>query len=65
MCEEIGLTPDLLQTSHLAARLNGYLAGVGQLVEFEKDILKFGLPEKVADYVREQWEKNKGGSLYC
>lgn len=65
LCEELGLTPALLQTSHIAARLNSYLVGVGDLQDLEKDISKLGLTDKIASYVRSQWKQNEGGSLYC
>ncbi|KAG5887831.1 hypothetical protein JTB14_022689 [Gonioctena quinquepunctata] len=65
ICEELGLTPELLQTSHVAARLNGYIAGVGKEEDFERDVVKLGLPEKVAKFVRDHLKENAGGSLYC
>lgn len=65
LCEILGLTPTLLQTSHIAARLNGYLVGVGKHKNLEKDLNKFGLPDNVADYVRTRFNENEGGSLYC
>lgn len=65
LCEELGLTPELLQTSHVAARLNGYLVGVGTLENFEKDIPKLALTDKIASFVRAQLIENEGGSLYC
>lgn len=63
--EILELTPTLLQTSNIAARLNGYLVGVGKLKHLEQDIKRFGLPENVADYVRSRFKDNEGGSLYC
>nr|XP_023025535.1 peptide methionine sulfoxide reductase [Leptinotarsa decemlineata] len=65
ICDELELTPELLQTSHVAARLNGYVAGVGTEEDFEDDVVKLGLPEKVADFVRDQLKDNAGGNLYC
>lgn len=65
LCEELGLTSELLQKSHIATRLNGYLVGVGILEDIEKDIIKLGLTEKMANYIRTQWKQNEGGSLYC
>ncbi|CAH1155636.1 unnamed protein product [Phaedon cochleariae] len=65
VCDEIGLTPELLQTSHVAARLNGYVAGVGKEEQFEEDVVSFGLPKTVADFVRNQMKENYGGNLYC
>jgi len=34
LCETLGLNPGLLQTSHVAAKLNGYLVGVGGVNNF-------------------------------
>ncbi|KAJ8966844.1 hypothetical protein NQ317_016224 [Molorchus minor] len=65
LCEALVLTPELLQTSHTAARLNGYLAGVGKEEDFEKDAAKLGLTEKMASYIRRHFKDNFGGSLYC
>lgn len=65
LAEAIGLTPMLLQTSHLAARLNGYLVGLGGLEQFNAEVERFGLTEKMADYVRTQIHKNEGGNLSC
>lgn len=64
-CRDLGLTAALLQTSHLAARLNGYLVGVGKPDDFEKDIVKLGLTSNLADYVRKHYRENKGGNLFC
>ncbi|KAK4877078.1 hypothetical protein RN001_009584 [Aquatica leii] len=38
LCKAIMLTPELLQKSHVAARLNGYVAGVGTKEALEKDL---------------------------
>ncbi|CAH1968257.1 unnamed protein product [Acanthoscelides obtectus] len=65
LCEELGLTPALLQTSHVATRLNGYIVGVGKQQDFEKDVVTLGLSEKVAKYVRSHLLENEGGNLYC
>ncbi|CAH1115371.1 unnamed protein product, partial [Psylliodes chrysocephalus] len=65
LCDELGLTSKLLQTSHAAARLNGYVAGVGKPEDLEKDIIKLGLSEKAGKYLRVQYAENKGGALYC
>ncbi|KAK9881616.1 hypothetical protein WA026_016488 [Henosepilachna vigintioctopunctata] len=65
LVKELGITPENLKTSHLAARLNGYLAGVGKLEDLEKDCIELGLPEKTSTYVKAQWKQNEGGTLYC
>uniref|UniRef100_A0AAR5PSU7 peptide-methionine (S)-S-oxide reductase n=1 Tax=Dendroctonus ponderosae TaxID=77166 RepID=A0AAR5PSU7_DENPD len=63
--EELNISPDQLQTSQIAARLNGYLAGVGKLQDLEKDVKVLGIPEKIASFVKIQYLDNEGGSLYC
>lgn len=39
--------------------------GVGGMEQFEEEVDKLGLTEKIADYVRNELIKNKGGNLYC
>lgn len=41
-----------LITSHVACRLNGYLAQSGSVSDFEKEWTNWEVPEKVAEYVR-------------
>lgn len=65
LCRSIGLDSTKLQTSHLAARLNGYLVGVGGKTQFEKEVSQLGLSEKQAEYVRRELERNEGGGLAC
>ncbi|OWR43812.1 methionine sulfoxide reductase [Danaus plexippus plexippus] len=65
LCRSLGLDSSKLQTSHLAARLNGYLVGVGGRSQFEEEVNKLGLSEKQADYVRHEIERNEGGGLAC
>ncbi|XP_058462848.1 peptide methionine sulfoxide reductase-like isoform X2 [Malaya genurostris] len=52
MTQGLGLTPDLLMTSHVAARLNGYLAGCGDLEQFETETEYLGLSEEQIQYVK-------------
>ncbi|XP_076259498.1 methionine sulfoxide reductase A isoform X4 [Rhynchophorus ferrugineus] len=65
IAEELNLTPELLQTSEVAAKLNGYIAGVGTVEEFEKDVKRLAIPEKIASFVKIQLLENMGGTLYC
>ncbi|KOB72754.1 Ecdysone-induced protein 28/29kD [Operophtera brumata] len=65
LCRSLGLDSSKLQTSHLAARLNGYLVGVGGMNMFEQEVEKLGLSEKQAEYVRREIERNEGGGLAC
>ncbi|XP_066251117.1 peptide methionine sulfoxide reductase isoform X1 [Euwallacea similis] len=63
--EELNLTPEQLQTSTAAAKLNGYVAGVGSREDLERDLKMLGIPEKIASFVRIQYSENEGGNLYC
>ncbi|CAH0546460.1 unnamed protein product [Brassicogethes aeneus] len=65
LCKDIGLTPELLQSSHIAAKLNGYVAGLGTIEDLEKIAAKYNLTEKITSYVRQQMKENEGGSLFC
>ncbi|CAB3220121.1 unnamed protein product [Arctia plantaginis] len=65
LCISLGLDSSKLQTSHLAARLNGYLVGVGGRSQFEQEVQSLGLSEKQAEYVRRELERNEGGGLAC
>ncbi|KAL4711990.1 hypothetical protein ACJJTC_003657 [Scirpophaga incertulas] len=65
LCRSLGINAARLQTSHLAARLNGYLVGVGGKAQFEEEVGKLGLSESQADYVRRELERNEGGGLAC
>ncbi|XP_039755354.1 peptide methionine sulfoxide reductase [Pararge aegeria] len=65
LCRSLGLDSSKLQTSHLAARLNGYLVGVGGKTQFEQEVVRLGLSEKQAEYVRRELERNEGGGLAC
>lgn len=65
LCNAIGLNRTLLQTSHLAARLNGFVVGLGGMEQFEEELQNYGLDDKVANYVRKQLIENKGGTLSC
>lgn len=55
----------MLQTSHVAAKLNGYLVGVGGSAQFMEEASKLGLTEKQIDYVYRHAKDNEGGALYC
>lgn len=65
LCRSIGMDSKKLQTSHLAARLNGYLVGAGGISQFNQEVSKLGLTENQAEYVRRELERNEGGGLAC
>lgn len=55
----------LLLSSHVAARLNGYLVGVGGVKQYLDEASSLGLTNAQKDYVRHYVEENEGGALYC
>ncbi|XP_043504786.1 peptide methionine sulfoxide reductase isoform X1 [Polistes fuscatus] len=66
LIETTGLTTgEILRSSSLAAKLNGYIAGAGTLEQFEKDLPNLGLSEKAAQYLKKYVIKNQGTGLYC
>jgi peptide-methionine (S)-S-oxide reductase len=54
-----------VKSSHLAARLNGYVVGKGGIAQFDAEVKKLGLDEGTAKIVRELLLKNKGRQLVC
>lgn len=66
LIEIAGLTSgEILRTSPLAAKLNGYIAGAGTLVQLEQDLPYLGLTEKAAQYLKKYMIENQGNGLYC
>ncbi|KAL6257383.1 hypothetical protein P5V15_010956 [Pogonomyrmex californicus] len=66
LIETMGFTtPELLRTSPLAAKLNGYIAGAGTLEQFERELPNLGLNEKSAQYLTKYIIENQGNGLYC
>ena len=64
--EAVGLVPgNKLNSSHLAARLNGYVVGSGGLAQFDAEVSRLGLDEETADYVRKLVVKYEGQGLFC
>lgn len=61
----MALTPELLQTSFVAAKLNGYVAGVGGVKQFLAEADSLGLNESQKEYVQHHVAENEGGGLYC
>lgn len=49
----------------MAAKLNGYLVGVGGLEQFDKEAPTLGLNTKQIEYVRHYLQANEGAGLYC
>ncbi|XP_012233484.1 peptide methionine sulfoxide reductase isoform X1 [Linepithema humile] len=66
LIETLGLTtPEILRTSSLASKLNGYIAGAGTLEQFEKELPSLGLSEKAVQYMTKYIIENQGSGLYC
>ncbi|KAL1129292.1 hypothetical protein AAG570_013821 [Ranatra chinensis] len=67
LCKDIGLEGNgrLIKESFLAARLNGYVVGMGGIAQFEKELPSLGLDEKTADYVRRLVVKYEGHGMTC
>ncbi|XP_014213013.2 peptide methionine sulfoxide reductase [Copidosoma floridanum] len=66
LMEAIGVkSGEQLRTSPLAAKLNGYLAGVVTAVEYERQVPGLGLSDKAAQYVRKHVVERQGNGLYC
>jgi len=43
-----------LVSSHVAARINGYLGGYGNVVMFDREAKQWGISEKTMDYIRKK-----------
>lgn len=54
-----------VKSSHLAARLNGYVVGKGGVAQFDAEVKKLGLDEGTAKIVQELLVKNEGRQLVC
>lgn len=68
LASEIGVGPSqskLLQTSHVAARLNGYLVGIGGSKQFAEESKDLGLNDRQIEYVMKYVKDNEGGGLTC
>lgn len=50
-----------LQSSHLAARLNGYVVGAGGAAQFEQEVANLGLSPAAAEYVGKLVRDHQGG----
>lgn len=65
LAKSLNLTSELLLTSHVAAKLNGYLVGVGGVKQFLSEVDSLGLDAEQRKYVQRYVEKNEGGGLFC
>uniref|UniRef100_A0A336N0D2 peptide-methionine (S)-S-oxide reductase n=1 Tax=Culicoides sonorensis TaxID=179676 RepID=A0A336N0D2_CULSO len=62
---QLKISPQNLQSSHIAARLNGYLVGVGGVKQFDEEAESLGLTKEQIEYVRKYVVDNEGGGLTC
>lgn len=51
-----------LIANHVAARINGYLGGFGTMPRFNEEWKKWGITDKMADYIRRQMVSSFRGS---
>lgn len=65
LCSTLNLDSKLLQTSYVATKLNGYLAGIGGLAKFKEEVDTMGLTPAQIEYCNHYVEKNEGQGLYC
>lgn len=63
--KQLGLKGDLLQTSFVACKLNGFMAGVGGVKGFEEEAGNLGLTKEQYKYALKYVTENEGGGLYC
>ncbi|XP_069113298.1 peptide methionine sulfoxide reductase-like [Argopecten irradians] len=55
--DKLNLSDKAIITSHVAARLNGYLGGYGSMEQFDQECSNFGLSEKTLSIIRTQIQK--------
>ena len=55
LCNALDINPgDELIESHVAARINGYVGGFGLIKNFSAEWEKWGISEKMAEYIQHQ-----------
>lgn len=54
-----------LVSSHIAARLNGYVVGRGGVKQFDAEAPKLGINEELATEIRKYVAKHEGQGLFC
>lgn len=63
--KSLQLNNELLLKSFVAAKLNGYLAGVVGIEQFEEEASELGLNPSQLEYVKKHVIKNAGAGLSC
>lgn len=64
LVESLGLKGKDFITSHVAARLNGYIGRFGTMADFEKEWPILGLNEEQAAYVRKEITHGAGATCH-
>ncbi|XP_036327010.1 peptide methionine sulfoxide reductase isoform X2 [Rhagoletis pomonella] len=65
LAETLNLDANLLRTSFIATKLNGYLAGVGGVKQFKEELDTLGLTPSQKEYCLYHVEQSEGTGLYC
>ncbi|XP_034482586.1 peptide methionine sulfoxide reductase isoform X3 [Drosophila innubila] len=65
LAASLNLNTQLLQSSYVATKLNGYLAGVGGIEQFKSEVDTMGLTPTQRQYCNYHIEQNEGQGLYC
>lgn len=63
--KSLQLNSELLLNSFVTAKLNGYLAGVGGIKQFEEEASELGLNPSQLEYVKKHVIKNANAGLSC
>jgi len=63
--KKLGLSGENLLTSHVAAKLNGYMVGVGGVKQFQQEVSSFGLDNGQKEYALHYVKKNENAGLSC
>lgn len=65
LAKQLELNSERLQQSYVAAKLNGYLVGIGTPEQFDKEAPELGLNKEQFEYVRRYVVENQGAGLSC
>lgn len=63
--KKLGLNGENLLTSHVAAKLNGYMVGVGGVKQFQQELSNLGLDDGLKEYALHYVKKNENAGLSC
>lgn len=65
LVKAINLKQDQLKSSHIAARLNGYVVGFGGVAQFDEEWSRLGIDKETAEKVRQLVIKYEGCGITC